>query len=68
MVDVQTLLPASLTKLFLIKSKTSELGTALFKCRIRRTPELYDVRLLEFCCVCSQTYHNSQANFSLCKL
>jgi hypothetical protein len=68
MVDVQTLLPDSLTKLFLIKSKTSDLGTALFKCQIRRIPELYDVRLMEFCCVCSQTYRNSKSNLSLCKL
>jgi len=35
---------------FLMKSKTSSLGTTLHKCRIIRISKLLDVRLKQFCC------------------
>jgi hypothetical protein len=37
-------------KFFLVKRKTSDLGTTLLKYRIIRISELSDVRLKEFCC------------------
>jgi hypothetical protein len=36
---------------FLVKGKTSGLGTILLKCCIIRTWELSDIRSKEFCCI-----------------
>jgi len=36
-----------------VKSKTSDLQTALFKGQITRISKLQDVRLIEFCCIFS---------------
>jgi hypothetical protein len=41
---------ASVMKLFLVKSKTSGLGTMHLKCWTSRTSGLLDIRLKEFCC------------------
>jgi hypothetical protein len=37
---------------FLVKSKTSVLGTTHFKCLVMRISKLSDIGLKEFCCTC----------------